>query len=193
MKESAEALRNRILSGAVTLFIEKGVEKVTTRELTERVGISRSHIYHYFSDWQTLCLEAMTRFLQADLDAFTAQISQQPPAAQLQALMRNYLPEAPDAVWQLYASLWQLAAHNPAYAALAQLMIDKWQHKLEEIIQSGVNEGVFHSHNRMRVTRQLGAMLNGYADLLMVAPSVSGCQQALDDIDDFIRLVLLTS
>lgn len=190
MKESAEALKARILSGAIELFIEKGVEKVTTRELTERVGISRSHIYHYFADWQTLCLEALGAFMQADLDGLTAEIASQPPRVQLAALMKNYLPEVPDAVWQLYGSLWQLAAHNEAYTALAQRMVDKWQRVLAGVVDAGIADGTFSHPHPERVTRQLGAMLNGYADLLTIAPSVAGRQQAQEDIAAFIALAL---
>ncbi len=52
----AENLRTKILDGAIALFIDKGIDNVTTRELTEHVGISRSHIYHYFRDWRSLRL-----------------------------------------------------------------------------------------------------------------------------------------
>ena len=67
---SADNLRVQILDGAIALFIEKGIDKVTTRELTEHLGISRSHIYHYFRDWGSLRLEAAERFMLADLNAF---------------------------------------------------------------------------------------------------------------------------
>ncbi|MDU4095625.1 MAG: helix-turn-helix domain-containing protein, partial [Pantoea sp.] len=75
----AENLRTKILDGAIALFIDKGVDKVTTRELTEHVGISRNHIYHYFRDWGSLRLEAIERFMQADLDAFKQAIADYAP------------------------------------------------------------------------------------------------------------------
>lgn len=192
MKETAEELRARILSGAIELFIEKGVEKVTTRELTEHLGISRSHIYHYFRDWQSLCLEALTVFMQADLDNLKARSAGLPARQQLHLLMQTYLPEEQDAVWQLYGSLWQMAIHNETWAALAQEMVAKWQQQLAMIIRAGIAEGVFRSDDPDRITRQLGAMINGYSDLLIVEPSASACQQATEDIEAFIALALLT-
>ncbi|ROR08690.1 TetR/AcrR family transcriptional regulator [Erwinia sp. JUb26] len=192
MKETAEELRANILSSAIALFIEKGVEKVTTRELTERVGISRSHIYHYFRDWQTLCLEALTVYMQADLDNLKARVAGLPAREQLRLLINNYLPEVQDAVWQLYGSLWQLAVHNEDYAALARLMVDRWQQLMADIIAAGIDEGMFSSRDPARITRQLGAIVNGYSDLLIVEPSASARQQAMEDIDAFIAQVLLT-
>ncbi|SUE06543.1 transcriptional regulator BetI [Pantoea agglomerans] len=127
MKESAEALRTKILDAAIVLFIEKGIEKVTTRELTESVGISRSHIYHYFSNWQTLCLAALERFMHVDLENFADSLNLLTPRQRLLTLFESHLPSAPDATWQLYASFWQMAAHHEAYAALAEQMTAAWQ------------------------------------------------------------------
>jgi len=192
MKETAEELRARILSGAIALFIEKGIEKVTTRELTEHLGLSRSHIYHYFRDWQTLCLEAMTVYMQADLDNLKSAIAGLPVRKRLDLLMQNYLPEVRDAVWQLYGSLWQMAVHDETWAGLARQMVEKWQRLLADIITAGIAEGEFSSDNAERATRQLGAIVNGYSDLLIVEPSVSARQQAMDDINAFITLALMS-
>ena len=187
MKESAEALRIKILDGAVALFIEKGIEKVTTRQLTETVGISRSHIYHYFSNWQTLCLAALERFMQNEFATFSETLAALSPHQRLIALFESYLPSTPDAVWQLYASFWQLAGHNPLYAALAEEMTLKWQGLMEQIIQDGVGNGTFRSTDVARTARQLNAMLNGYADLLTINPSAAKAQEAMEDLHHFIE------
>lgn len=190
MKEAPDTLRSKILSGAIELFIEKGIEKVTTRELTERVGISRSHIYHYFSDWQTLCVEAMTAFLMADLHTFTDETNTFSPEDKLQRLIHTYLPHAPDAVWQLYGALWHQAAHSNVWAELALVMTQKWEKVLADIVDEGITAGVFKAVDAARATRQFSALLNGYADKLLVASAPADKQLALDDIDSFIRLVL---
>lgn len=190
MKENREALRAKILDGAISLFIEKGIEKVTTRELTEYVGISRSHIYHYFPDWQTLCIEALSVVMMAELKEFSAEIAPLEPKAKLHTLVCNYLPDTQGDIWQLYGSLWQLAAHNEAYAELARLMVHKWLELLAEIIRAGIDSGVFRPTDAGRVTRQLSAIMNGYSDQLIVMPSAEARQEAMDDILDFIGRVL---
>ncbi|RJL46318.1 TetR family transcriptional regulator [Pectobacterium carotovorum] len=190
MKETTTALKDKILDGAIELFIEKGIEKVTTRELAEHVGISRSHLYHYFPDWQTLSIEALTAFMQADLEDVAAEIATLTPKEKLHALVKNYLPDTTDVIWNLYGSLWQLAVHNSAYAELAHVMTEKWFTLLEEIIASGVASGAFKNTDTQRVSRQLGALLNGYSDHLIINPDPADFQQATEDIDDFIQRVL---
>lgn len=190
MKESREALRTRILQGAIVLFAEKGIERVTTRELTEHVGLSRSHIYHYFRDWETLCKEAMALFMQQDQDDFATHITGLTAEQQLAAFVVNYLPTTPDASWPLYSSLWQLAIHDAEWAVMTQTMMAQWQTMLADIIRDGISGGEFTSRDPERVTRQLGAMLNGYADQLIISPAVATHQAAAQDIDDFIQLAL---
>ncbi|WP_061797326.1 TetR/AcrR family transcriptional regulator [Serratia ficaria] len=190
MKETKETLKTRILDGTIALFIEKGIERVTTRELTERLGISRSHIYYYFSNWQTLCIEALARYMQRDLEEFAAELAGMTPPEKLSALVDNYLPDAPDTVWQLYDSLWQMATHNAAYAELAESLTHKWDAFIAGIIDEGVEQGFFRAVNTARATRQLGSMLSGYADTLIITPSPEKCKEAAEDIADFIRLIL---
>ncbi|MFP2504959.1 TetR/AcrR family transcriptional regulator [Buttiauxella gaviniae] len=192
MKEKASVLKENILDVAIALFTEKGVEKVTTRELTEQVGIARSHIYHYFPDWQTLCIEAFSRFMYAELAAFSQKTRALPPEQGLNIFVEDYLPDRADAVWELYGSLWRLAVHNKVYAELALTLTEKWDALLASIIESGIESGVFRQTDVLRVTRQLGALLNGYSDQLIIDSAPLARDQALEDIQAFISQILIT-
>lgn len=191
MKEKASVLKENILDAAIALFTEKGVEKVTTRELTEQVGIARSHIYHYFPDWQTLCIEAFSRFMYAELAAFSQKTRALPPEQGLNIFVEDYLPDRADAVWELYGSLWRLAVHNKVYADLALTLTEKWDALLASIIESGIESGVFRQTDVLRVTRQLGALLNGYSDQLIIDSAPLARDQALEDIQAFISQILI--
>lgn len=190
MKETAEALRGRILTGAIALFIERGVERVTTRELTERLGISRSHIYHYFRDWETLCREAMTQFMREDEADFTARLQGLNAHARLMAFVSDYLPAEPHASWTLYSSLWQLAIHDAEWAEMAQTLMTRWHEIMADIIRAGLAAGEFRHGDPEQITRQLSAMVNGYAEQLIVVPSPLKHRAASEDIAAFIALAL---
>jgi len=192
MKETGTPLREKILQTAVALFIEKGLENVKTRELTTLLGISRSHIYHYFSDWASLCLEACRYFTQQDLHQYQAEISHLPPKVCLHSYISNYLPLEPDAVWQLYSSIWRRATTEPAYAGLVAELTEQWVALMARIIRAGIETGEFRRVDEQQVARQLGAMLNGYSDHLIVFHSEDVRHQALDDIFAFIGTVLET-
>ncbi len=191
MKEAPSALRERILATAVALFIEKGLENVKTRELTTQLGISRSHIYHYFPDWTTLCVAACRHFAANDLQEFTKDISALPFPQRLDAFIASYLPQEPDAVWQLYSSLWRKATSEGVYAELAKEITAQWQALMTGIMRDGMSAGVFRQADAERVARQFSAMINGYADLLMVHQEEAARDQAMSDLHAFITLALL--
>ena len=166
-------MREKILKGAVELFLERGIDKVSTRDLTEYLGIQRSHIYHYFKDWHTLSLEADEGFLNNELEEFCTII------------------EPPDPSRKLYSSLWLLSSHNENYKCLVQTCLAKWQQVLTDIIQSGINEHIFRVVDTKRIARQLDAMLWGYSEYLSNPVSEDIVQNAKGDIDDFIQKNLL--
>ncbi|WP_343463652.1 TetR/AcrR family transcriptional regulator [Pantoea sp.] len=190
MKTSNSGLREKILETAIALFSEKGMENVKTRELTAALGLSRSHIYHYFPDWTTLSVQACTLFAERDLAHFSDQISGLPPRQQLEAFITGHLPQEPDAEWQLYSSLWRKATSEPPYAALATTITERWNAAMADIIHEGMQSGVFRAGNAQQIARQLSAMLNGYADLLIVVTDDLARQQAFKDLHAFIDLAL---
>ncbi|MCE0491231.1 TetR/AcrR family transcriptional regulator [Pantoea sp. Mb-10] len=190
MKTSGSGLREKILETAIALFSEKGMENVKTRELTAALGVSRSHIYHYFSDWTTLSVQACTLFAERDLARFNQQISTLPHRQQLEAFIASHLPQEPDAEWQLYSSLWRKATLESPYAALATTITERWNGAMAAIIEGGMQAGVFRAGDAHQIARQLSAMLNGYADLLIVVTDEHARQQAFEDLHAFIDLAL---
>ncbi|MGK3126960.1 hypothetical protein ACCY16_22865 [Candidatus Pantoea formicae] len=58
------------------------------------------------------------------------------------------------------------------------------------IIEDGISTGAFREANAQQVARQLSAMLNGYADLLIVVQQTEAREQAINDLRAFIKLAL---
>ena len=172
---------------AIELFLERGLENVSTRDLTKHLGLSPSHIYHYFKDWRTLNLDAVTRFLNNELDEFRSQIESLSPEDKLKAFVDGIITDKPDPARKLYSSLWLLSAHDETYNHLMQTYLAKWQQLLAEIIRSGVNKGVFRSGNAERTARQLDAMLSGYSEYLSNTVSETAIKIARDDVEEFLR------
>lgn len=191
MKCKSEPMRDKILSAVVELFIEKGVENVKTRDLTESLGLSRSHIYHYFKNWQSLCLEAITKFMLTELEEFRIMLKPLPAHQKLQEFIDGNISATPDPTRKLYGSLWILSTHNESYASLMQSILEEWHQVLTQIIRSGMEEGAFRSVEAPRVARQLDAMLFGYSEYLFTLPSEGSLKQAKEDVEDFIKQNLL--
>lgn len=188
----AADMREKILNGAVELFLERGIDKVSTRDLTEHLGISRSHIYHYFKDWKSLSLEAVTGFLNYELEEFCSFIEPLSARVKLREFVNGMITDKPDPSRKLYSSLWLLSGYDENYKGLVQTFLTKWQYILADIIQCGMNEKIFRIIDAQRTARQLDAMLLGYSEYLSNPASEISVKDAKEDIDDFIQKNILS-
>lgn len=189
-RETTANLRAALLDGAIKLFTEKGVENVTTRELTDLLGISRSHIYHYFKNWQSLRLAACSHFMYAELNEMAREVENLPPQQALDRLIAQYLPVSVDAKWVLYMDIWRLAVQDQQYSQLTTELIKAWDRLMENAILDGITLGVFRPVDAARASRQLGALINGYADTLTFCTPLQTRDEAIDEINQVMRLIL---
>jgi len=59
--ETGGEARDRLLSGATTLFASKGYAATTVREIVERAGVTKPVLYYYFRSKEGIYLELMRK------------------------------------------------------------------------------------------------------------------------------------
>ena len=156
--------KDQIIAAALELFRSKGFADVSTRDLAEHAGLSRSHVYHYFSDWNELRREAFVRFANEQLDEVREPLADAPPLEALVGFLRDCLPSTADAGWALWLDAWDEAMHD-AQMTQAYLVINaQWQ--------------------------SIFALAMGYADDLMLKPSAESAEAALQEVLEVARLLL---
>lgn len=190
MSRSSPERKGQIIAAALELFRSKGFADVSTRDLAEHAGLSRSHIYHYFSDWNELRREAFVRFADEQLEDVRARLTGMPPIEALSGFIRECLPASKDAGWALWLDAWDEAMHDAELARAYLSEIDCWQGMLREIIELGVTAKVFRCTSPERAARQIFALAMGYADDLLLEPSVEAVEIALDEVAEVAGLLL---
>jgi len=182
--------KDQIIAAALELFRSKGFADVSTRDLAEHAGLSRSHVYHYFSDWNELRREAFVRFANEQLDEVREPLADAPPLEAFVGFLRDCLPSTADAGWALWLDAWDEAMHD-AQMTQAYLVINaQWQSMLAEVIERGVADSVFRCESAQRAARQIFALAMGYADYLMLKPSAESAEAALQEVLEVARLLL---
>jgi AcrR family transcriptional regulator len=63
------ARRKRILEAAATIFIEKGYERATTREIADAADVSEGTLYNYFTSKRDLLLGLCQEFAEETVEA----------------------------------------------------------------------------------------------------------------------------
>lgn len=182
--------KDQIIQAALELFRSKGFAEVSTRDLAEHAGLSRSHVYHYFSDWKGLRREAFVRFADDQLEAVGQPLRGAAPMDALLGFLRDCLPDSAEAGWALWLDAWDEAMHD-AELAQAYLRINgQWRDMLAAIIAEGVRTGVFRCASPERAARQLFAQTMGYADDLLLRASPEAAQAALQEVMEVAGLLL---
>jgi AcrR family transcriptional regulator len=69
-RPDANGTRERILDIALDLFVEKGYEKTSLREIAERLGFSKAALYYHFASKDDILLALHLRLHQMGREAF---------------------------------------------------------------------------------------------------------------------------
>lgn len=92
ISENFEQQKSLILGSAVHAFATEGFANSSMNRIAERAGVSKSLIYHYYPNKETLLFEAMTQYLTS-VHAALAAGSEEPSLAGLRAKLRRLLGE----------------------------------------------------------------------------------------------------
>jgi AcrR family transcriptional regulator len=182
--------KDQIIAAALELFRSKGFANVSTRDLAEYAGLSRSHVYHYFADWKELRREAFMRFANEQLEEARAPLADSTPQQALLGFLTDCLPSSADDGWALWLDAWDEAMHDADLAAVYLIVNAQWQAMLAGIIEQGVVAGVFRCASSERAARQIFAQTMGYADDLLLKPSFESAAAALDEVMEVAGLLL---
>lgn len=182
--------REQIVQVTLDLLIEKGFANVSTRDLAERAGLSRSHIYHYFKDWPTLRQEAFSRFADAQLEETRTAVAGLAPREAVEAFIRDCLSTDPGTGMELWLDAWDEALHDPELAAAYAAIDLRWHRLLAAIIVDGVARGDFHCVSPERAARQIFSMTMGYADDVLLSSDAMSAEQAAVEVTEAAALIL---
>lgn len=163
--------RDQIIEAALHLFRTNGFANVSTRDISSHAGISRSHIYHYFSDWNELRREAFARFANEQLEQVRDAVEHMAPDEALAFFLSDCLPATDDDSWVLWLDAWDEAMHDAKLSVTYLAVNQQWQELLAGIVQRGVDVGTYQCEAPKRVARQLFALAMGYANDLMLLRS----------------------
>ncbi|MCL9655702.1 TetR family transcriptional regulator C-terminal domain-containing protein [Pseudomonas protegens] len=182
--------KDQIIGAALELFRSKGFADVSTRDLAEHAGLSRSHVYHYFNDWKELRREAFIRFANEQLEAVGEPLQGVAPLEALQGFLRDCLPDSAEDGWALWLDAWDEAMYDQELAEAYLEINGQWQQMLAQIVHRGVQVGVFRCSSPERVARQLFAQTMGYADDLLLRASPEAAEAALAEVLEVAGLLL---
>jgi AcrR family transcriptional regulator len=140
-----EQLRDKVVDAARDLFVCKGFEAVTMRELAQRIGFSATAIYLYFSDKEALMRAVCDADLLKLAHALQSVMAISNPVERLLAIGEGYANFALTYPNQ-YRMLFMMPhpVHAPEHSTLQQNNIEQdAYYQLKTVVQEVLDSGGF--------------------------------------------------
>ncbi len=190
---SGHERREEILAAARELFLEKGVESVSTRQIAARVGVSQTAFYNYFATKEHL-LDQLMADAFAKLGKMLGDIAHDDPLQSVAAAGRAYMRfglESPDE-YRLAFMLRDgrridVAEGLPMRRALGDACFSRLEAKIARGLQSGVF--VSRGADANTVARSIQASWHGMVAMLLAFPEF-GQQPAETMVETHVAMVM---
>lgn len=162
-----EELRALILSSARSLFLEKGVEKTSIRNIADKIEYSPGIIYHYFKDKNEIFHSLHQEGFSQLLARMKVLISVPDPLERLKAMGKIYLafaeenPDMYDLMFIKESPISHLAHHDK----------EDWKEGnnafgfLRSTVQECIDQGYFKGHEIEALTYMIWSTVHGMVSL----------------------------
>jgi AcrR family transcriptional regulator len=129
---------------AAELFFTNGYHATTQREIAKAVGIRPASLYHHFESKQDLLFSVIQHTLDDLLaGAQAALASHSDPPSQIQALVRDFILLISERQHEGAVGDIELRSLEPENRQTLIAKRDKYQGTFEQIIDAGVEQGLF--------------------------------------------------
>ena len=143
--ENGQRSRDRVLTAALELITEAGIDRVRVAEIARRASMSSGQVMYYFTSKKHILLETLA--WQDHLALLRTRAALEKVTGvwrQLDCYIYNYLPAGPsDPGWILWMEAWARAPHNRQVTRFLEELLAPWRDDLAAIIARGVEEGAF--------------------------------------------------
>jgi AcrR family transcriptional regulator len=151
----AKSTRERILDVALDLFIEKGYDKTSLREIAEPLGFSKAALYYHFASKEDILMALHMRLHDFGIDAL-GRMGQQEPTV---ALWADLLDELVD---QMLANRKIFLLHErnqAAFEAMHREDHDAQHEDLQEQFRRVLADDRLSVRDRVRLSASFGAVM----------------------------------
>jgi AcrR family transcriptional regulator len=174
----AKSTRERILDVALDLFIEKGYDKTSLREIAEPLGFSKAALYYHFASKEDILMALHMRLHEFGTDAL-AQMSDQEPTVERWA---ELLEQTVD---QMLANRKIFLLHErnqAAFEAMHREEHDAQHEDFQEQFRRVLADDRLSVRDRVRISASFGAVMGAIViagDVFATVPS--------DELSEILR------
>lgn len=172
-RKPPEQRRAEIVEAAVDLAGELGLDRLTGRDVTTRVGVTSGLLHHYFPHIDDVIAEAFREVVTADIARVADGLGDLPPRDALAAFLDRSMAAGRASVLALWMSAWVAAPRRPALAREVDRQMAAGVDVLAGVITAGVRTGEFTTSDAAQSAWRILVTLDGIAIQRTVRPPTS--------------------
>lgn len=163
MTESIVDSKKQILDAVERLIIQKGYSGLSMRALAREAGLAKGTIYHHFEDKRDICLRMIERDMEATRDTIISAAREATGCeAKLRAVIETYFLLMRDRRHVIQAALREIGQKDPDARNLLKIHKEGLVAPIAEIIQAGIDEGIFRPLDVEMTVLSLIGLMNGF-------------------------------
>lgn len=181
-RKDVDERRAQILEATQEVALERGLAHLRVADVAAHLGISSGLVHYHFSSKDELLVEMLRQMAATDVGRLRETMAPSgDPVDRLDRVLREYLPTARrDESWALWIDWWDEALRSDALATISSEFDTAWVAILEELIESGVEDGVYDCKDAHGAAWRLSALLDGLAIQVVLPRRTLSRRQMLD-------------
>ena len=153
--------REAILDAAAQVIRQKGYHAASMADIADAVQLQKASLYHHFSSKQDILLELLDKALDMVIEGTAGVLSENLPADQkLKQAVRLYLRTLNEQGDLVPVLLLEHRSLGPEYHSRHIPHRDRFEQLWRDILQEGVDSGLFTIEDIPLTTRGLMGMMN---------------------------------
>lgn len=149
--------RQRIVRAAAALFAERGYHGTGIADLEQATGLGRGALYYHIGNKEALLFEISTHYLRLLIAAGHALLARpQDAESRLRAYSAQVMRTIADRQAELTVCFREAHAVTGDNRAILQALHRDYEHVWRDLLQAGVDDGVFERADALAVKALLG-------------------------------------
>ncbi len=177
--------RTRILSAAVRCLADGGIDAVRVARVAQVAGVSSGLVHYHFRTREQLLAEALESSFRIAGDVrTTTKYGTGSALDRLRVKLEESLPfpGRRRREWELWVELWVRAAREPDLRATAATVYEQLHRSLHQLLDEGVQAGLWELDDPSRLADRVLAMIDGYGLRALLGDPAMPVQRAFDEL-----------
>ena len=181
--------RKQILNAAFESIAERSLESTRMRHIAKAAGVSQPSLHYYFDTKDKLIVALLDRLLIEFREGREERLAAaEGPLSKLRVLLeqqRQIIAEKSDTL-EVYYDFWVQATKRPSVREKIQQMYSGWRADIREILDEGVERGIFRADRAAMAPAMLVSIFQGAALQSIIDPNGFDLEQYFEQADQFL-------